>query len=328
MKNICQFYHYNSNEYNLEINNSEYFSDNFNYNQICDKSVNWLNFHNIDDVDHIKKLCDNFNIDKITTEDIFRDLKPKLEEYTYYIFFTIKSGKMDKSEIKKNKITFILGSNFLISFQSKKLDHFNDVRDRIINDRGRIRQKYSDYLLYRLLSCLIDNYFDILYYINKEVNLIEKTINNDKVKFDFNKIEQQKRKLLELKKLVTPFKNILTHLENMNTNLIDPDNKRFFHELFDNICDILDEIDDTKQILDGLTNLYYSTQGQKMNQIMKLLTIISTIFIPLTFLAGVYGMNFKYLPELKWKWGYFIFWGIIVSISTSLIIFFKKKDWL
>ena len=114
----------------------------------------------------------------------------------------------------------------------------------------------------------------------------------------------------------------------MNTNLIDPDNKRFFHELFDNICDILDEIDDTKQILDGLTNLYYSTQGQKMNQIMKLLTIISTIFIPLTFLAGVYGMNFKYLPELKLKWGYFIFWGIIVSISTSLIIFFKKKDWL
>ena len=197
-----------------------------------------------------------------------------------------------------------------------------------MNDRGRIRQKSSDYLLYRLLSCLIDNYFDILYSINKEVNSIEKDINNDRSKFDFNQIEQQKRKLLELKKLVTPFKNILTHLENMNTNLIESDNRRFFHELYDNIVDILDEIDDTKQILDGLSNLYYSIQGQKMNQIMKLLTIISSIFIPLTFLAGIYGMNFEYLPELKWKWGYFIFWGVIITIATSLIIFFKKKDWL
>ena len=153
-------------------------------------------------------------------------------------------------------------------------------------------------------------------------------INNDKIKFDFNVIEKQKRKLLELKKLVTPFKNILTHLENMSTNLIESDNRRFFHELFDNVSDILDEIDDTKQILDGLSNLYYSIQGQKMNQIMKLLTIISTIFIPLTFLAGIYGMNFEYLPELKLKWGYFIFWGVILFTATSLIIFFKKKDWL
>ena len=104
MKKICQFYHYNSNEYNLEINEPDYFSKSFNYDQICDKSVNWLNFHNIEDVDNIKKLCDNFNIDKITTEDIFKDLKPKLEEYSYYIFFTIKSGRMEKSEIKKNKI--------------------------------------------------------------------------------------------------------------------------------------------------------------------------------------------------------------------------------
>jgi len=327
MKNTCQFYHYNSEEYNIELNNPDHFAENFTYGELCSKSVNWLNFHNIEDVESIKKLCDNFNIDKITTEDIFRDIKPKLEEYSYYLFFTIKSATFDKSGIKKNKITFILGSNFLISFQSKKLDHFDDVRDRIINDRGRIRQKFSDYLLYRLLSCLIDNYLETLWVINKDVNQIELELNKDS-KFDFSKLELQKRKLLELKKIVTPFKNILTHLENMNTNLIEPENRRFFHELYDNVCDILDEIDDTKQIIDGVSNLYYSIQGQKMNEIMKLLTIISTIFIPLTFLAGIYGMNFENLPELKWKWGYFIFWIIIVGIASLLILLFKRKKWL
>lgn len=328
MKNTCQFYHYNNDEYNIEVNDANHFSTNFNYDQLCRKSVNWLNFHNIDDIESVKKLCDNFNIDKITTEDIFKDIKPKLEEYPYYLFFTIKSATFDKNSIKKNKITFVLGDNFLFSFQNKKLYHFDDVRTRIVNDRGRIRQKFNDYLLYRLLSCLIDSYLEVLYSINKEVMTIESSLNINNENFDFSKLELQKRKLLELKKIVTPFKNILTHLENMNTNLIEPENRRFFHELYDNIVDILDEIDDTKQIIEGISNLYYSIQGQKMNQIMKLLTIISTIFIPLTFLAGIYGMNFEYLPELKWKWGYFTFWGVIVTIATSLIIFFKKKKWL
>lgn len=328
-KDICQFYHYDHNDVNIDYNNPKFFADNFNDKFINNNKSNWLNFHSTEDVENILKLCSNFNIDVIAVEDIFKDIKPKLEEYNKYIFFTLKSGLSEENtfNLKKDKITFILSENFLISFQNKSSDHFREVRDRIDNKKGRIRNKGCDYLLYRMIMAILDNYFEVLNDISNDITNIENKINKSPENNDLVNIEKQKRKLIELKKIVTPIRDITLHIQKIDKDIIKTENVKYFHELYDNCVNILNEIDDNKQILDGLSNLYYAIQGQKMNEIMKLLTIMSTIFIPLTFIAGIYGMNFENMPELKTKNGYYVAWGVMLIISISLIIYFVKRGW-
>jgi magnesium transporter len=230
--------------------------------------------------------------------------------------------------LQQEQISFILGKNYLISFQQKSSEHFTDVRDRIEKKRGKIRSKGADFLLFRMLDAIVDNYFEVLVDITDSIEKLEmkliRVANSDTLKM----IEFQKRKLIELRKIVLPLKDVAFQLEKTQSQFINSDNHPYFADLKENCLAVLEEIDANKQILEGMANLYYAIQGQRMNEIMKVLTVVSAIFIPLTFIVGVYGMNFKYMPELEYKYGYYTIVAIMFAISISLLLFFVKRGWL
>ncbi len=329
---VCQLYSYDADAYMLTRNSPEHYAEHFpTSREQLDEKVDWLNFHSITDRPHIEKLCERLSIDKLTIEDIYKDFKrPKLEEYNTYLFFKIKSAlPNDNSQyLEKENISFILGQNYLISFQEKSSDHFPEVRDRIEQKRGKIRIKGEDFLLFRLLEAITDNYFEVLDAIVASISKLESGLISHPKNDTLKRIEIQKRKLIELRKIVFPLKEITSQLEKMHCPFIERENHYYFSELKDNCLTILDEIDANKQILEGMANLYYAIQGQRMNEIMKVLTIVSTIFIPLTFIVGVYGMNFKHMPELETKYGYYITWGVMVLIAVLLMLYFYNRGWL
>ena len=329
---LCQLYHYNEDAFLMTKNTTAFYAANFAKHELNDHQVHWLNFHTIEDRDSIEKLCETLNINRLSVEDVYKNEKrPKLEEYQDYLFFSIKSAlpvTNEFSTLQQERISFVIGKNYLISFQEKSSDHFTDVRDRIEKKRGKIRSKGSDFLLFRMLDAITDNYFEVLEEIVESIERIEKRLIRDAKSDTLKSIEIQKRKLIELRKIVFPLKDITNQLEKMNSPFLEEENRYYFSELKDNCLTVLEEIDANKQILEGLANLYYAVQGQRMNEIMKLLTVVSAIFIPLTFIAGIYGMNFENIPELKLKNGYFIAWGVMIIIAVVLLIYFKRRGWL
>lgn len=334
-KNTCQLYHYDNESFMLTKNTPKYYAEHFVTDEILknkDGKIHWLNFHDLTDRDSIDKLCENLKIDKLTIEDIYSDLKrPKLEEYNNYLFFSVSSALVDEvhpNTLKKEKITFILGEEFLISFQERSSDHFTTVRERIEKKKGKIRLKSSDFLLYRLLEAITDNYFEVLENIVENIHHIEQKIIKNSHSDNLKLIEHEKRKLIELRKIVFPLKEITSQLDKSESQFIEKENHYYFSNLKDNCLTVLEEIDANKQILDGMANLYYAIQGQKMNEIMKLLTIMSSIFIPLTFIVGIYGMNFDFMPELKMKYGYLAVMIVMALLSVILLFYFRRRGWL
>jgi magnesium transporter len=328
----CQLYKYNATFYAVKKENSDFFGSSFSENELDNDHVAWLNFHGLDDLKSIEELCHRLEIDKLTIENIHAATgRPKVEEYPKYMFFHVKSAlptENDSTLLNQEQISFILGENYLISFQEKAADHFSDIRDRIIKARGKIRSKGPDFLLFRMLEAIIDNYFEVLENITERIENIDERIHNTNNKTIFKEIELEKRKLIELRKIVQPTRDITLQILNSESNFLDKSNIRYFANLKSCCLSILEEIDANKQILEGLTNLYYASQGQRMNQIMKVLTIVSAIFIPLTFIVGVYGMNFENMPELKYQNGYFIIMAFMLILGISLLVYFIKRGWL
>ncbi len=329
---ICQIYKYDNDFFLITKNTPKYFATEFVSTEIQKDKVVWLNFHSIEDKCEIEKLCESLHIDKLSVEDIFREKhRPKLEEYPNYLFFSIRSALPDEKNVfilEQEQISFVLGKHYLVSFQAKRSDHFTEVRERIEKKRGKIRTKGPDFLLFRMLEAIIDNYFEVLENITDTISELETRLLHNSSSETLKMVELQKRKLGELRKIVIPLREATSQLEKSQSLLIDQENHNYFSDLREHCLSVLEEIDSNKQILDGLTNLYYAIQGQKMNEIMKLLTIVSAIFIPLTFIAGIYGMNFKNIPELEIENGYFIALGVMVTIAVSLIFYFRKRGWL
>lgn len=332
MKKTCQLYCYNSEDVEIHKETLDQFLSNNRMNFTDNHRVHWINFHDITDRKKIEPFFLEQSYDKIVIDDIYLKIKrPKLEEYNDYLFFSIRSALPTSPEtmkLQQEQISFILGSNYLISLQEKRSDHFTEVRDRIINKKGVIRIKGADFLLYRLLDAIIDNYFEVLDYSSNIIEKLDKALATSKDPILPKKIEMQKRKLYELRKIVVPLKDIAVHLESTSHPLLAADNHHYFVDLKDKCLSILDEIDTNKSLLEGIGSLYYAIQGQRMNEIMKVLTIVSTIFIPLTFIAGIYGMNFVNMPELRSTNGYFISLGAMLIIAVALLYYFFKRGWL
>lgn len=328
----CQLYKYNASFFLVKKETSSYFAQNFLLTELDDDHVAWLNFHSIADIPSIQALCLNLKIDKIGIENIFNEARrPKVEENNGYIFFNVISvlpSQNQKDLIHKDQITFFLAKNYLISLQSIEGKHFHDVRDRIEKDRGKIRTKKSDFLLFRSLEAIVDNYFEVLDNISEEMELIHEKLHKSEDKSLLLKIEVERRKLIELKKIAGPMLDISVQLLGSDSALIDKNNFVYFNTLHQSCSHVITEIESQKQILDGMANFYYAAQGQRMNEIMKVLTIVSSIFIPLTFIAGVYGMNFKYMPELGYKNGYYTVIGVMFLLGASLFVFFVSRGWI
>jgi len=328
----CQLYKYSKSFYLVKKESGDFFANNFTQNEIDSDHTSWLNFHGLGERENIEKLCQNLDIEKLCVESIFTETRrAKVEEYDDYMFFSIKSALPSEDENKfliSEQITFILSDDYLISFQEKSSDHFSDIRSRIKNDKGVIRKKSTDFLLFRMLEAIVDNYFEVIESISEKINEIDAILHHSNDKSIFKEIELEKRKLIELRKIVIPMRDITVQLENAETPFIHGSNYHYFSNLKFLCESVLEEIDASKQILDGMANLYYAAQGQRMNEIMKILTVVSAIFIPLTFIAGVYGMNFSNMPELRYSYGYYVIVGIMSSIGISLLIFFWKRGWL
>ena len=313
MKN-CQHYSYDTSMFNLIEENSEYFAKNF---SPVDNRVNWLNFHSMSDRSSISEICSKFGIDGGTIVRIFSKHKDYgLEEYENYMFFKLPT-------VDGTDITFLVMDNVVITLQEKRYKIFSLVRERITKRIGRIRIKGTAFLVFRLLHCMIDHYSEEMDALEKQVVLLESDDNNDVL----SKVGELKRKLYETKRRVSPVKSVVAQLEKID-EFVGMDDIRHFNELKHHASDVMDSVDECRQVLDGIVNLYYAKQGQHMNDIMKVLTLISTIFIPLTFIAGLYGMNFKYMPELNSPFGYPAALVLMLGIAIALYRWFRGKGWL
>ncbi len=297
-----------------------------------DDQVTWINFHSIENRKLIEQFCRDQYYDSLVVSDIYEtDSRPKVEDYGSYYYFSIPSAvpsKVNGNKLVFDQISFILSENYLISFQTKSNDHFSSVRDRIENKKGIVRERKVDFLMYRLLDAIIDNYFAVIESVEKNIENLESIVNSKNHASIPARIEVQKKRLSSLRKMAAPLKEVAVSLENSNSSLFSANTRHYFVDFKNNCLSILEEIEYNRVMLESVSSMYYAIQGQHMNQIMKLLTIVSTIFIPLTFIAGVYGMNFINMPELYMKQGYFICLGVMFFIAIALVYYFYRKGWL
>lgn len=331
MGNI-QLYKYNATFYSVKQESSSYFANEFLESELDSDHIAWLNFHGMEDTESIEQLCHKLGIDKLTIESIHKQVRrPKVEEYSKYMSFHVMSAlpkELGNPFLHQEQISFLMGENYLISFQDKPSDHFTDVRDRIEKGRGKIRTKGSDFLMFRMLEAIIDNYFEVLEEISTQIETIDTKLHLTQDKSILASIELEKRKLIELRKIAQPMRDVTNQLENSESPFIQSSNRHYFRSLRSSCMSVLEEIDANKQILEGMANLYYAAQGQRMNEIMRVLTVVSSIFIPLTFIVGVYGMNFEHMPELKYTYGYYSVIAFMFALSIGLLILFIKRGWI
>lgn len=290
--------------------------------------VNWINLDGLSDISIINKIGEHFSLHGLLLEDISTDHQPKVEEYEEYLFFTLKMlYRIEKNIIDYEQISFVLGKNYLISFQEKEGDLFGPLRDRIRLDQGRVRKKKADYLLYRLIDIIVDNYYIVLDSIGQQIEQIEEEIYKGHTGQEFRKIQRLKKELIFLRKALYPLRDAMSKLIKDESGFIDSSNIRFFNDVYSHVAHLIDSLDTYKDLTSGLMDIYINTQNTRMNEVMKVLTVISTIFIPLTFIVGVYGMNFEFMPELHWQTGYAFVWGVMLLMVIAMIRYFRYKKW-
>lgn len=300
--------------------------------------VSWINISGLHDVDKLAQVGEIFEIHPLILEDILNvNHLPKLEDYDKYLFLVSKmiDMKQDTKELNIEQVSFILtGNNCLLTFQEYDGDVFNIIRERIRSDKGRIRKLGADYLMYRLLDSIVDNYFYVLQDMDDTIEDVEDELIYDPNRTTIEIIHEMRKKIIRLRRAVTPLRDIIFSIEREKYPYIAKSTYIFLRDLYDHIRQNIETMENYREILNGMLEIYLSSSGQKLNEVVKVLTIISTIFIPLTFLAGIYGMNFNTsvsrwnMPELNWVFGYPLVLIVMIMIAVSMIFFFKKKKWL
>jgi len=315
--------------YNQEIHEKY---DELTPEELCQKlspdRVNWINLDGLSDLDIIEKLQSHFEIHTLLIEDVLNDQRPKSEEYDDYLFFTLKMlYRIDQDAIDYEQISFVLGKNYLLTFQEKEGDLFDGFRERIKLDRGKVRKKQSDYLLYRLIDIIVDNYYNVLDHIGDRIEDIEDNAYENPDNKIFQEIQALKKELIFLRKALYPLREALSKLVKGESEFMQEETIPFFADVYDHVAHLIDSLDTYKDLTSSLLDIHINALNTRMNEVMKVLTVISTIFMPLTFVVGVYGMNFQFMPELHWRWGYAAVWIVMIGIVVAMIIFFRKKKW-
>jgi magnesium transporter len=296
---------------------------------------NWLNIHGLNDISVIKELADKLELNNVIISDILNITRgTRLDEIDNTLFFSIKSilpSENDYATISTEQISFLIQDGLIISFQEKKGDFFTHIRERLRTNSGTVRKKKVDYLLYLLLDAVIENFYIT---IESKENEIEKILQDSKSSDSpviVEKIERIKEVMHFLKRSLIPLKDALytikTIKEDDEFNSIEQSNFVFFSRLHQKTLELLDQVEYDMGSLDSASNFFYTAQNHKMNEVMKTLTVISSVFLPLTFIAGIYGMNFKYMPELNYQYGYYTIIGLMFVIVIVMLYYFKKKNW-
>ncbi len=294
-------------------------------------TVTWINIDGLHKVDIIEKIGGHFGLHPLVQEDIVHTgQRPKFENLDEHLFVILKMFyyKEEEDEVEAEQISIILGSNFVISFQEQEGDTFNFVRDRLRKSKGRIRRMGADYLAYALIDSVVDNYFSILEKYGEKVEGLEEELTANPGIETLNTIHRLKKEIVLLRRSVWPLREVIGGLEREESELVSDAIMVFIRDLYDHTIQVIDSIDTLQEILSGLQDLYLSSVSNKMNEVMKVLTIFASIFIPLTFMAGIYGMNFEFMPELKLRWAYPALWVAMIVVALGLVAFFRRRKWL
>ena len=294
-------------------------------------TITWINIDGLHQVDIIEKIGKNFDFHPLLLEDILNtEQRPKIEDFDTHIYLVLKMLYYDDktNEINSEQVSIIFGQNYVISFQEKEVDVFNPIRERIRTGKGRIRKMGADHLAYSLIDAIVDGYFIILEKLGENIEDVEEKMMANPTPETLHAIHRLKRKMISLRKSVWPLREVVNAFERSDSSLIQDNTRIYLKDVYDHTIQVIDTVETFRDMLSGMLDVYLSSISNKMNEIMKVLTIIATIFIPLTFIAGVYGMNFENMPELRWQWGYPAIWSVMLFIGILMMVYFRKKKWL
>ena len=295
------------------------------------ETTSWINIDGVHDVEILEKIGRHFDIHPLTLEDILNtNQRPKLDEYPNYLYVVLRMFFLDEKDksLKNEQVSLILTKNFVITFLEDAGDVFNPVRERIKKAGTKMREYGTDYLAYALIDSIVDSYFHILEKLGEEIEELEDAVVVDPNKNDIQIIHLLRREMILLRKAIWPLREVISSLQRNEIDFIEEKTRVYLRDVYDHTIQVIDTIESYRDMIVGMLDAYLSSTSNKLNEVMKVLTVISTLFIPLTFLAGVYGMNFRHFPELGYDWMYpWGFWIITLFVVIGMAVFFKKKNW-
>jgi magnesium transporter len=294
-------------------------------------TVTWINVDGVHDADLVDRLGRAFGLHPLILEDIMTtSQRPKMEDLGNAVYAVLRMIELEgrAAKVVTEQLSLVFGKNFVLSFQERPGDMFDPVRERIRQGKGRIRKMGPDYLAYALMDAVVDHYFVVLEKLGDRVERLEDALVANPRQETLHEIYGLKREMLFLRKSVWPLREVVAKLERAESDLVQEATEIFFRDVYDHAIQVIDNVETFRDMLSGMLETYLSSISNRMNEVMKVLTIIATIFIPLTFIVGVYGMNFEHFPELKWRLGYFLVWGVMIAIGIGMAIFFRRKKWL
>lgn len=296
------------------------------------QTVFWVHIEGIHDTRVLEQLGDVFGLHPLILEDILNtDQRPKMQDMGDYMFIVLKrfcNTCNEHSDITAEQISVVLGPNYVISLQERADALLDPIREHIRTSKGRIRKAGADYLAYSIIDLVVDSYFGILETLGDKIEMEEDVLVNNPTPATLRAIQNLKRDMIFLRKSIWPLRETVSALERSESALIQDATGVYLKDIYDHAIQVIDTVETYREMLSGMIDIYLSSLSNRMNQVMKVLTIIATIFMPMTFLAGVYGMNFKHFPELEWQWGYLLFWIIAVTVAAVMLILFKRKKWI
>ena len=294
-------------------------------------SVSWININGIHNVEVIESIGKHYGIHPLVLEDILNiDQRPKMEDYGPYLYLVLKMINFDEKlkEIKIEQVSIIITERCVISFQEMEGDIFDAIRDRLKNNKGRIRKMGADYLAYSLIDAVVDGYFVALENLGEKIEGLQEMLISDPTGHTLQEIQHLKREILFLRRSVWPLREMIGALERLESPIIHDELQIYLRDLYDHTIQVIDTVESLRDMLSGMLDIYLSGVSNRMNEVMKVLTIIATVFIPLTFLAGIYGMNFEHMPELGWTSAYPLLLIAMATIGIIMVIYFKHRRWI
>ena len=295
-------------------------------------SVTWINVEGIHRSEILEKLGECYGLHPLVLEDIMAtDQRPKMEDFGDYMFIVLKMIKYNAENggLEIEQVSLILGKNFVLSFQEgKEGDVFDPLRERLRTGKGRIRKMGADYLVYAMMDSIIDNYFVVIENLGEEIEVIEEKLVTDPGPDTLRSIHKLKRDMIYLRKSVWPLREVIGSMERGESPLVTKSTGIYLRDVYDHTIQVIDTVETFRDMLSGMLDIYLSSVSNRLNAVMKVLTVIATIFMPLTFIVGLYGMNFKYMPELEWHWGYPAVIVVMAIIAAWMLVMFKRKKWL
>ena len=297
-------------------------------------TITWIDVDRIGDVDVVRTLGEHFNLHPLALEDVLHvPQRPKMETYENHLFIVTRMISF-KEELDSEQVSMFLGKNYLITFQERPGDCFDPIRDRIRRARGIIRRRRAGYLAYALLDALVDGYFPVLEVMGERIEALEDEVVESPSPATLQRIHEVKGDLLGLRRSMWPQRDAVNALLREETPLIAEETRPYLRDCYDHTVQVMDVVESYREVASGLMDVYLSSLSHRMNEVMHTLTLVATIFIPLTFIAGIYGMNFNpeasrwNLPELNWAWGYPAVWGVMLLVAAGMLTYFRRKRWL